>query len=162
MSSERSLKDFSHGSTFEEPSVVAAYKYRPGYPPETFDVLLGLMPVGAPRRALDIGCGPGWIALGLAERLEQVDAVDISPGMIEAAKRSAGGDRANLRWILGSAETAPIDPPYGLATAGDSIGWMDWAIVLPRLRDALAPRALFAILGCRTDPAPWESELRAL
>jgi 2-polyprenyl-3-methyl-5-hydroxy-6-metoxy-1,4-benzoquinol methylase len=47
--------------------------------------LTGLMPL-AGRRALDLGCGSGRHSVLLAERFEQVDAVDISLPMIELAK----------------------------------------------------------------------------
>lgn len=157
-----SLSDFAHGSSFQEPSVVAAYKHRPTYPDETFDLLLSLIAPEGPRRVLDIGCGTGLIARPLAARLDHVDAVDISAGMIAEGKREAGGARANLNWIVSAAETAPLSPPYGLATAGDAIGWMDWRAVLPKLADALAPNALFAMLACRTLDPPWHADLLAL
>ena len=39
-------------------------------------------------------------------------------------------------------ETAPLDPPYVLAVAGESLHWMEWSVVLPRLAEALEPGAL--------------------
>lgn len=38
-------------------------------------------------RVLDIGCGPGWLALELGRRGQHVDAYDISPKAIALAKR---------------------------------------------------------------------------
>ena len=157
-----SLLDHAHASAFQEPSVIAAYPNRPHYPPETFDFLLGLIPAGAPACALDLGCGTGLLARPLAERFARVDAVDISHGMIDAGRAAPGGARSNLRWIVSPAESAPLEPPYGLATAGDSLGWMDWARVLPRLAAALAPRAVLAVLACRSLPPRWSADLTAL
>jgi SAM-dependent methyltransferase len=157
-----SLQDFAHGGAFRQPSVIAAYKYRPAYPAETFEFLETLLAPGAPRRVLDMGCGTGLITLPLAVRVDSVDAVDISAGMIAEGKAAPGGDRANIAWIVSPAETAPLSPPYALATAGDSLGWMDWAIVLPRLADALAPGAMLAILNCRPLAPPWQEELLKL
>jgi SAM-dependent methyltransferase len=162
MDGERTLSDFAHASAFQEPSVIAAYPNRPDYSAETFEVLLSLIPDGAPRIALDLGCGTGMLARPLAARLDRVDGVDVSQGMIDAGRAEAGGTRSNLRWILGPAETAPLDPPYGLATAGDSMHWMDWATLLPRLGAALAPGAMLALLTCRSLPEPWSAELTAL
>ena len=158
----RSLLDPAHASAFQEPSVITAYPNRPTYPAETFDFLLGLIPAGAPRCALDLGCGTGFLARPLAERLARVDAVDISRGMIDAGRAEPGGVRGNLRWIVSSAEIAPLEPPYGLATAGDSLGWMDWARVLPRVAAVLAPGAVLAVLACRNLPEPWSAELVTL
>jgi SAM-dependent methyltransferase len=162
MDVQKSLHDPAHASAFGEPSVIAAYPNRPTYPAETFDFLLALIPDGAPRCALDLGCGTGLLARPLAERLARVDAVDPSRGMIDAGRAAPGGERSNLRWIVGSAETAALEPPYGLATAGDSLHWMDWARVLPRVAAALAPGAVLAVLGCRSLPEAWSAELRAL
>jgi len=43
-------------------------------------------------RVLDIGCGTGFIARELADRVTHVDALDISPAMIEQGKRLPRGD----------------------------------------------------------------------
>jgi 2-polyprenyl-3-methyl-5-hydroxy-6-metoxy-1,4-benzoquinol methylase len=42
------------------------------------------------RRVLDVGCGAGAFAARLAQRSEQVDALDRSAVMIEEAKRHPG------------------------------------------------------------------------
>jgi SAM-dependent methyltransferase len=94
---------------------------------------------------LDLGCGTGFVARPLAARFGHVDAVDISLAMIEEGKRLPGGDRTNLRWILGDAESAPLEPPYALVTAGDSLHWMDWTVVLPRIAQ-ISPRGHLALL----------------
>ena len=41
---EKSLQDFAHGATFQEPSVVAAYKFRPDYGVDVFDFRASLIP----------------------------------------------------------------------------------------------------------------------
>lgn len=46
----------------------------------------------APRTALDIGCGEGWLARALAERGVAVTGVDAIPELIEAARRLGPGD----------------------------------------------------------------------
>lgn len=43
---------------------------------------------------------------------------------LEAGRWLAGGDAKNLRWIVGRAEDAPLNPPYDLTTAGESLHWM--------------------------------------
>jgi ubiquinone/menaquinone biosynthesis C-methylase UbiE len=52
---------------------------------------LALEDVPPPRRALDLGTGTGVVALALAERYPEADVVgiDLSPGMIEEARRKA-------------------------------------------------------------------------
>ena len=122
-----------YGAVFRDRSVVDAYHLRPPYPGETFDVLARLAAGGA---VLDVGCGPGDLARPLAQRVERVDAVDPSTAMLERGKTLPGGDAPNLRWLLGRLEDVQLDPSYALATAGDSIHWLDWEVALPRLAGA--------------------------
>jgi SAM-dependent methyltransferase len=125
--------------------VAASYRHRPQHPPETFDILAGL--IGDQQRTvLDLGCGTGNVARPLVPLVDQVDAVDISAAMIGEGKRLPGGDHPALTWIVGRAEDVALHPPYALVTAGDSLHWMDWTVVLPRLADLLTPNGRFAIL----------------
>ena len=58
------------------------------------------------RRVLDLGAGEGALARPLAARVDRVDAVEISPAMVEEGQRRPGGTAPNLNWITGSAEEA--------------------------------------------------------
>lgn len=67
------------------------------------------------RRMLDLGCGLGRTAVAFAEHYEHVDAVDISPEMIERAR--ALDPPANVRFTAGNgADLKPLgDARYDLA-----------------------------------------------
>lgn len=145
-------------SVWCDPKVAACYEHRPEYPDEVFDCLQALVGDG-PARGLDLGCGTGFVARPLAARLAHVDAVDVSRAMIEAGKRLPGGDRTNLRWIVGDAETVALEPPYDLVTAGDSLHWMDWTVVLPRIA-ALSPDGCLALLDVEATIVGIPAELR--
>jgi SAM-dependent methyltransferase len=133
---------------FDHSDVVSSYRYRPEYPAQTFEILTRLI-TDEPRVVLDIGCGTGFLARPLAPRVDRLDALDMSPTMIQEGSRLPGGDDPRLRWMVGRAEEAPLDPPYALVTAGDSLAWMDWGVVLPRLADALTPAGLLARVGLK-------------
>jgi SAM-dependent methyltransferase len=150
-----------YASQFRDRSVVDAYKYRAPYPDETFDVLLGLV-IGTPRTMLDAGCGRGEIARPMAALLERVDAIDFSLEMLEQGKRLQGGDNPRLNWTHAPVEEAPLNPPYGLITAGASLHWMDWDVVLPRFAESLSPGARLAVVAVQLQPPPWEDRLREL
>ena len=150
-----------YGSAFEDPTVVASYHTRPPYPEEVFELLAGLL-APRPGAVLDLGCGPGIVArrlVDLGEHVERVDALDASPAMLAEGQRLPNGDHPRLRWILGRAEDAPLQPPYALVTAAASLHWMDWEVVLPRLDDVLAPNGVLVIVGDANRPAPWQAEL---
>ncbi|MGM1063831.1 trans-aconitate 2-methyltransferase [Saccharothrix sp. Mg75] len=53
-----------------------------------FHELLARVGAESPRRVVDLGCGPGTLTLSLAERWPSavVEAIDSSPGMVEAAR----------------------------------------------------------------------------
>lgn len=150
------------GVAFADEDVVRNYHYRPPYPNAIFDLFARL--IVAPRVTLDAGCGTGALTRGLARLAVRVDAIDPSEPMLREAQRLTNGADANVRWILGRAEDAPLSPPYGLITTGASIHWMDPAVVMPRFRDALAPRAYLAIadLEWNHPEEPWRRDFVSL
>jgi SAM-dependent methyltransferase len=134
-----------YATWFGDQLIVDAYAYRPPYPAEAIEHLVGLADHGV-RTVLDIGCGIGDLARRLAPHLSRVDAVDISEAMITHGRELAGGDHPRLRWFCGAGENVALDPPYTLVTAGESLHWMDWDVVLPRLARALVPDGVLAIV----------------
>lgn len=143
-----------YGKQFQDRSIVEAYRHRPLYPVEMFDILAGLVK-GEERRVLDVGCGTGYIARTLVERVEEVDAVDFSQHMIEVGRTLPNGDNPRLRWIFGPVEEVELYPPYGLVTAGESLHWMDWNRVLPRFQGVLVPGGYLAIIQHDHLPDTW-------
>jgi SAM-dependent methyltransferase len=144
------------GDVFQDASVAAAYRFRAPYPPETFAILAGLLAAEPPRAVLDVGAGRGDIARELLPYADRVDALDPSPAMIARGRALPGGDDPHLRWIEGYAEDTPLDPPYALITAAQSLHWMEWTIVLPRFASALAPSGSLAVLTTVDGPRPWD------
>lgn len=149
-----------YASMFGDASVVAAYRYRPPYPAETFAILLRLLDADVATRAvLDAGCGPGVIARQLVPAVDGVDAVDIAPRMIAAGQALPGGDDPKLRWIQGAIEDVPLSPPYALIVAAASLHWMHWETVLPRFHEVLTPGGSLAVVEAVTAPPPWQQAL---
>src|SRR4051812_5493048 len=151
------------GEVFTDRDVARAYRQRPEYPPETFRILSDL--VVGPRVMLDVGAGSGAIARGMVPFVDRVDAVDISTAMMDEGRRLPDGDSARIRWIVGSAEEAPLDPPYGLVTAGAAVHWFDETRAMPRFARALAPGARLALSEIEEEPvgdASWAEELTVI
>ncbi len=155
----------SHGEQyvvhFQDQSVVDRYHLRPTYPPETFEILNTLI-VDEPRVVLDVGCGTGNIARPLAEYVERIDAVDMSLPMLKRARTLPGGDSPKIRWLHGRAEDVELQPPYALITAGESLHWMDWGVVLPRFARLLTPRGMLAIAYIPDELVPWRDGYRQI
>jgi len=73
-----------------------------------------LADVPRPRRVLDLGTGTGVVALALAERYPEAEVVgvDLSPGMIEEARRKLSAELAGrVRFEVGDASS--LDCPDG-------------------------------------------------
>jgi trans-aconitate methyltransferase len=149
------------GSTFQHEGVAAAYRHRAPYPDDVFDRLEELI-VDEPRVVLDIGAGEGAIARPLAQRVEPVDAVDISAAMVEAGRRRPGGEQPNLHWYVDAVETAELHRPYALVTAGASLHWMRWQETLTRLAQVMTPHAQLAVIEHGARDVPWREELVAV
>lgn len=145
-------------AVFGHPGVAHAYQHRPPYPDEVFQIL-GRLITDEPRRVLDLGAGEGALARPLARLADRVDALDVSPAMIAAGRTRPGGRQPNLRWILGAAETAPLDGPYALATAGASMHWMHWEPTLVRLAQVLTEHAYLVIVEHNPAAPPWQEAL---
>ena len=158
MAERPALSQRELGGVFGNPGVATAYAHRPPYPPEVFDLLERLIS-DEPRTVLDIGAGEGAIARPLASRVDRVDAVDISAAMIEVGQQRPGGQNPRLRWILGAMETAELEGPYALVTAGASLHWMRWEETLGRLADVIAPHAYLAVVEHGPREVPWHDDL---
>jgi SAM-dependent methyltransferase len=145
-------------SSFDDADMARCYQHRPPYAPALYDFLLGLVPTR--RRLLDLGCGPGKIAGALADRFDEVLALDPSGPMIAAGREAYGRRHPNIRWLQSRVEDAFLDAGFDLVTAGASLHWMDHEVLFPRLAD-LTP-VVAAIGGDEPGQVPWREEWRAL
>ena len=152
------------GAQFADRSVAESYETRNPYPPGLFDTLLQLS-CGLPNPILDLGCGTGDIALGIASRSTRlICGVDPSEAMLEFARsRGERENVSNVRWFHDSAETFDFGGPYSLVVAGESLHWMEWDLVVPKIASSLSRDAHLVVVDGREfrDP-PWKADLLAI
>ena len=150
-----------YASQFRDVGVANAYRTRPPYPPEVFEILGQLLPT-EDLPILDLGCGTGEIAIPMSRRVTHVDALDASIAMLRVA-RGFSAEASNIRWINATAEAYTYEKKYGLVVAAASFHWMSWDVVLRKLAAALAPSGVFAIVDISAfQDAPWRVELLEL
>jgi ubiquinone/menaquinone biosynthesis C-methylase UbiE len=129
-------------------STVALYeKFRPPYPPLFFREVAARLPLGKKHALIDLGTGPGLLALGFAPYVGRITGVDPETGMIAAAREAAARAAQAFTLIEGKAETLAEDiGRFDVVTIGRALHWMDRDAVLARLDRLLAADG--AILVC--------------
>ena len=97
MTGEEVIGEFTHqAETFGASSVARS--------PRTLDELLRLAAPRAGQRWLEVACGPGIIARRLAGEAAAVHGIDMTPAMVEVARREAAAVGAdNVTFALGDA-----------------------------------------------------------
>lgn len=117
-------------------------RYRPGWPAELIARLVQETGVSRESRVLDLGCGPGSVAIPLAGYAGEVVAVDAEPEMMVELRAVAP---ANLTAVTARAEDVDESwGPFHLVTAGRAFHWFDAPLMLVRLA-AITP--CVALLG---------------
>jgi SAM-dependent methyltransferase len=121
----------------------AAY-YRQGrkpYAPALTDALAAHLSLDGHGRLLDVGCGPGSVALLFAHLFDGVVGLDPDPGMVAVATRAAAEQGVdNATWVQMRAEELPASlGPFRVISFGQSFHWMDRARVATAVRDMLDP-----------------------
>ena len=109
---------------------------RPDYPQEFFDWLYDAF---SPEAIADIGCGPGKITQGFAQRGSQVYAVEPDPDMFAIAEDRLS-QFENCRLLGNTAEHTGIpSASIDLIFCGNSYMWFDRAKTIPEFRRILKP-----------------------
>jgi SAM-dependent methyltransferase len=104
-------------------------------------------------RWLDVGCGPGAVAMRAARAGAEVTGLDIAPGLIETARRRAGEEGLSIAYDVGDAEALP----YGDASfdvVSSSVG----VIFAPDHRAAASQLARVTRPGGRLGVTAWRPD----
>jgi trans-aconitate 2-methyltransferase len=125
-----------------DPQEYARYADERGRP---FGDLLARVGAEAPRRVVDVGCGPGRLTAGLAERWPSavVEGLDSSPEMIASA-----APLATDRLTFGSADARTYTPPADtdVLVSNATLQWVpDHLDVVARWAAAVPPGGWLAV-----------------
>jgi SAM-dependent methyltransferase len=130
-------------------------RFRPRYPAALFELIAARRGLDGRGRLLDLGCGPGFIAIAMAPYFAEVIGVDPEPAMLDAARQEAQRAHVALTLVAGSSQTlGPELGAFRMATMGRSFHWMDRDATLATLDTMIEPGGAVALLGERLLDAP--------
>jgi trans-aconitate methyltransferase len=117
---------------------------RPAYATRLIRRVVELTGLKPSHRVMDLGCGPGQLALAFAPHAAEVIGIDPEPEMLRvAASRDGPG---NIRWIEGSSyDIGPLLGRFHFVTMGRSFHWMDRVDTLRRLDGLIDPGGAIAL-----------------
>lgn len=122
---------------------------RPPYSPQLEALLTEELHLDGTRRLLDVGCGPGTLALRLAHLFENVVGLDPDAAMLAEGHRVAQErGLVNITWVPARAEDLPgaAPGPYRLVTFGQSFHWTDECVVAEAVYDMLEEGGALALV----------------
>ena len=147
-------------------TTVALYEeLRTPYPPAFFREVAQRLALTKAQALIDLGTGPGLLALGFAPYVGRITGVDPEPAMLAAARKAAERASQDLTLIAGKAEDLPDDiGRFDVVTIGRALHWMDRDLTLERLERLVEPNGV--ILVCSSVSAgegrnPWLEDYNA-
>ena len=134
---------------------------RPPYSAELVPMLRAECDLDGSGLLVDVGCGPGVLAVGLAAEFANVVGIDPDAAMLEEARRNAAGNGVtNVRWIAGRAEQLAdlAVGPARMVTFGQSFHWTERERVAEMVYDLLEPGGSMVLVNhdihARQPPSP--------
>lgn len=113
---------------------------RPTYPRLLARRVAALVGLDGSQTVLDLGTGPGFLAIDFHPFAGEVIAVDPEPEMLNAARRNAAKAGVKIEFVPGS--SADLGPQFGylhLVTIGRAFHWMDRPRTLEQLDMLIEP-----------------------
>jgi SAM-dependent methyltransferase len=141
-------------------------KGRPVYPARLIRRVVLLCGLTATQRVMDLGCGPGQLAVAFAPFAAEVVAIDPEPAMLDAAADHAAQAGVEVRFIEASSDD--LDSALGLfrlVTIGRAFHWMNRTRTLGRLDQLIDTSGAVVLFRDRHPDLPdnaWRVPYRAL
>jgi ubiquinone/menaquinone biosynthesis C-methylase UbiE len=118
-------------------------RFRRDYSDALYDAITAFAGVAAGRRALDLGCGTGFVTASLAARGWRVTGADFSQPMLAEARAFLGAGAGLLR--TRAEALAVADARVALLTCGTAFHWLAPRPTLDEMTRVLAPGGAVAL-----------------
>jgi SAM-dependent methyltransferase len=141
-------------------------RYREPYPAVFFSAVAERLGFRGDEKLLDVGCGPGLLAVGFAPFVGSCTGVDPEPAMLAAARAAAQAAGVELRLIEARVEDLPAGiGAFDLVTIGRALHWLNREATLQVLNRIVAADGAVLSCGTRTsgsDLNPWAKPYEAV
>jgi ubiquinone/menaquinone biosynthesis C-methylase UbiE len=134
---------------------------RPAYAAQLIGRLSGLLGFSGTQRLLDLGTGPGQLAIAFAPYVGEVIAIDPEPEMLRIAGEQAAKAGARITLLEGSSYT--LDDSLGsldFVTIGRAFHWMDRPRTLAILDGLIKSGGSVALFSTRHPNVPQNAWLK--
>lgn len=122
-------------------------RYRLGYPELLIRRVIAQTRLKPGDAVMDLGCGPGLLAIPFAKVGMAVTGVDPEPAMLDAARAAVAEAGLSIVLRRGSSFDLPADiGPFKLVTMGRSFHWMDREATLEILDQRIMPGGAVALM----------------
>lgn len=143
---------------------------RPSYPKLLARRVASLVGLTLSENVLDLGTGPGFLAIDFAPLAHAVTAIDPSDEMLQAARQNAELTGVRIKFLKGSSfelatRLAGELGRFKLVTIGRAFHWMDREQTLAALDTLLVHGGAVALFGERYPEVPdnaWHGEFQRL
>jgi SAM-dependent methyltransferase len=126
-------------------------EFRPPYPAEFFRVVAQKLGFSKAHALIDLGTGPGLLALGFAPYVGPIVGVDPEPAMLAAAKRAASRASQSFTLIESRAEALSDDiGPFDMVTIGRALHWIERTAVVRLFERLVAPKGVIVVCSARS------------
>jgi SAM-dependent methyltransferase len=131
---------------------------REPYPPAFFQTVAERLALQGDEALLDVGCGPGPLAIGFAPFVGSCAGLDPEPDMIKAARATAEAAGVRLTLHPGRIEDFPAGQIFDIVTLGRALHWLDRDAALETLERIVSQRGRVLVCGAtsvQTPAEPW-------
>ena len=147
-------------------TTVDFYRYREPYPPAFFATVAARLPLTRAARLLDIGCGPGVLAIGFAPFVGSCIGVDREPEMLRVARAAATEARVDITFIQEGIEDLDCRHAcFDFVTIGRALHWLPREATIGVLERIVTPGGRIAVCGSTATAAPvntWVTAFKAV
>ena len=141
-------------------------RYREPYPASFFREVARRQGLTGNERLIDIGCGPGSLAIGFAPFVKSCVGVDVETRMLAAARVEAARAGVHVELMQARIEDLPSTlAGFQAVTIGRALHWFDREEAIAVLERIVDPDGWIAICGTRTNSAAsqgWEGKFHEI